>query len=252
MAAEDKNFRDHNGIDMKGIVRAAWNNFTGGDTQGASTITQQYARHAAELKEISYNRKLREAVIARKMEDEYTKDEILGRYLNSVYFGRGAYGIEAAVKAYFGNSRSSLTQPGQKGAITAGEAAVLASVIKQPEPSATHKGYDPQNNLTDGHGAVGLHAQQHGREGLAQPGGRRPAAVPEVAEVRPGGLPYRRAATTSPPARSSSTSSRNCSPWASTTGRSWTRAACGSPRRSTRRCRRRPRRRRRGPARTRR
>jgi membrane peptidoglycan carboxypeptidase len=149
MAAEDKNFYDHNGIDMKGIARAAWNNFTGGDQQGASTITQQYARHAAELKEISYNRKLREAVIARKMEDHYSKDEILGRYLNSVYFGRGAYGIEAAVKAYFGSGRSSLTKPGQKGAITASEAAVIASVIKQPEPSKTHQGYDPQNNRKD-------------------------------------------------------------------------------------------------------
>lgn len=147
MAAEDKNFKDHHGIDMLGIMRAAWNNFTGGDTQGASTITQQYARHAAELKEISYNRKLREAVIARKMEDHYSKEEILGRYLNSVYFGRGAYGIEAAVKAYFGNNRSSITQPGAKGAITPAEAAVIASVIKQPEPSATHQGYDPQNSL---------------------------------------------------------------------------------------------------------
>ncbi|WP_250006632.1 transglycosylase domain-containing protein [Actinoplanes sp. M2I2] len=149
MAAEDKNFHDHRGIDMRGIARAAWNNFTGGDQQGASTITQQYARHAAELKEISYNRKLREAVIARKMEDHYSKDEILGRYLNSVYFGRGANGIEAAVKAYFGNSRSSLTPPGQKGAITASEAAVIASVIKQPEPSKTHRGYDPDNNRAD-------------------------------------------------------------------------------------------------------
>ncbi|MFG1607083.1 transglycosylase domain-containing protein [Actinoplanes sp. NPDC049265] len=147
MAAEDKNFLEHHGIDMKGILRAAWNNFTGGDTQGASTITQQYARHAAELKEISYNRKLREAVIARKMEDHYKKPEILGRYLNSVYFGRGAYGIEAAVKAYFGPSRSSITPPGKKGAITPAEAAVIASVIKQPEPSAGHKGYDPQNNM---------------------------------------------------------------------------------------------------------
>jgi membrane peptidoglycan carboxypeptidase len=150
MGAEDKNFLNHHGIDMKGIMRAAWNNFTGGDTQGASTITQQYARHAAELKEISYNRKLREAVLARKMEDVYSKQEILGRYLNSVYFGRGAYGIEAAVKAYFGADRSSLTQPGQKGAITAGEAAILAAVIKQPEPvKGGHQGYDPQNNPTD-------------------------------------------------------------------------------------------------------
>jgi membrane peptidoglycan carboxypeptidase len=150
MGAEDKNFLNHHGIDMKGIMRAAWNNFTGHDTQGASTITQQYARHAADLKEISYNRKLREAVLARKMEDVYKKDEILGRYENSVYFGRGAYGIEAAVKAYFGNNRSALTQPGQKGAITAGEAAILASVIKQPEPvKGGHQGYDPQNNLPD-------------------------------------------------------------------------------------------------------
>jgi membrane peptidoglycan carboxypeptidase len=149
MGAEDKNFLNHHGIDMKGIMRAAWNNFTGGDTQGASTITQQYARHAAELKEISYNRKLREAVLARKMEDVYSKQEILGRYLNSVYFGRGAYGIEAAVKAYFGSGRSALTPPGQKGAITAGEAAILAAVIKQPEPvKGGHQGYDPQNNLS--------------------------------------------------------------------------------------------------------
>lgn len=149
VSAEDKGFYDHNGIDMKGIARAAWNNFTGGDTQGASTITQQYARYAAKLKEISYNRKLREAVIARKMEDEYSKDEILGRYLNSVYFGRGAYGVEAAVKAYFGNNRSALTPVGKPNAITAGEAAILASVIKQPEPTATHRGYDPGNNLPD-------------------------------------------------------------------------------------------------------
>jgi membrane peptidoglycan carboxypeptidase len=149
VSAEDKGFYKHNGIDMKGIARAAWNNFTGGDTQGASTITQQYAKYATKRKEITYNVKLREAVIARKMEDEYSKDQILGRYLNSVYFGRGAYGVEAAVKAYFGPSRSALTPIGKKGAITAGEAAILASVIKQPEPSKTHQGYDPQNNLPD-------------------------------------------------------------------------------------------------------
>jgi membrane peptidoglycan carboxypeptidase len=145
MAAEDKNFLEHGGIDMKGIARAAWNNFSGGDTQGASTITQQYARDVAKLKEISYNRKLREAVIARKMETSYSKAEILGGYLNAVYFGRGAYGIEAAAKAYFG--KSVLTPPASKNAVTAAEAAVLASVIKQPEPVAGgHKGYDPQNN----------------------------------------------------------------------------------------------------------
>jgi membrane peptidoglycan carboxypeptidase len=149
MAAEDKSFLTHDGIDMKGILRAAWNNFTGGDREGASTITQQYARHAADLKGISYNRKLREAVIAQKMEDVYSKQEILGRYLNSVYFGRGAYGIEAAVKAYFGPQYSSIAQPGKPGSLDAGQAAILASVIKQPEPiQGGYPGYDPSRNLS--------------------------------------------------------------------------------------------------------
>ncbi|PRY27217.1 transglycosylase domain-containing protein [Pseudosporangium ferrugineum] len=146
-AAEDKNFYRHNGIDMKGIVRAAWNNFTGGDTQGASTITQQYARHAADLKEISYNRKLREAVIARKLESKYEKDELMAMYLNYIYLGEGRYGIEAAAQGYFG--KSVMTPEGSKGAITPYEAAVLASIIKQPEPTATHKGYDPNYNPVD-------------------------------------------------------------------------------------------------------
>lgn len=145
VAAEDKGFYDHGGIDVKGIARAAWNNFTGGDKQGASTITQQYARHIADMNEISYQRKIREAMLASKLEKEKSKDEILGYYLNAVYFGRGAYGIEAAAHAYFG--KSVLTPPGEKNALTIEEAAVLAAVIKQPEASATHKGYDPQLNL---------------------------------------------------------------------------------------------------------
>jgi membrane peptidoglycan carboxypeptidase len=146
--AEDKNFYDHGGIDMKGIARAAWNNFSGGDTQGASTITQQYARHAASLKDISYNRKLREAVIARKLESKYEKRDIMGFYLNAIYFGRGAYGIEAAAKAYIGPSKSVLAKPGTKEALTVSEAAVLAAVIKQPERAeGGHQGYDPQYNL---------------------------------------------------------------------------------------------------------
>ncbi|XVU25468.1 transglycosylase domain-containing protein [Actinoplanes sp. CA-054009] len=147
-AAEDKNFYNHHGIDMKGIVRAAWNNFTGGATQGASTITQQYARHAADLKAISINRKLREAVIARKLESQYNKDQIMGMYLNYIYLGEGRYGIEAAAQGYFGKSVK--TKAGEKGAITASEAAVLASIIKQPEPEPGngHKGYDPNYNPT--------------------------------------------------------------------------------------------------------
>jgi membrane peptidoglycan carboxypeptidase len=149
MAAEDKAFLDHGGIDAKGIARAAWNNFTGGTRQGASTITQQYARHVAELDGITYARKLREAVLASKLEQEFTKDQILGYYLNAIYYGRGAHGIEAAAQTYFG--KSALTQPGQKNALTIEEAAVLAAVIKQPEPDSStgHKGFDPKDNLPE-------------------------------------------------------------------------------------------------------
>ena len=145
-AAEDKNFYTHHGIDVKGIIRAAWNNFTGGATQGASTITQQYARHAADLKAISINRKLREAVIARKLESTYDKDQIMGMYLNYIDLGEGRYGIEAAAQGYFGKSVT--TAAGQKNAMTAEEAAVLASIIKQPYPNAADKGYDPNYNPT--------------------------------------------------------------------------------------------------------
>jgi membrane peptidoglycan carboxypeptidase len=146
LAAEDKGFYEHGGVDIKGIARAAWNNFTGGTTQGGSTITQQYARHAADLSGITYARKIREAVLASKLEQELDKETILGYYLNAIYFGRGAHGIEAAAQTYFG--KSALTQPGQPGALTPEEAAVLASVIKQPEPDANtgHKGFDPQMN----------------------------------------------------------------------------------------------------------
>jgi membrane peptidoglycan carboxypeptidase len=144
ISAEDRKFYDHGGIDYTGIARAAWNNFTGGEKQGASTITQQYARHAADLQGVTYARKVREAVMASKLNSEYSKDEILGFYLNTISFGRGAYGIEAAAKAYFGPTKSVAAEPGTPQAVTVEEAAVLAAVIKQPEPvEGGHPGYDP-------------------------------------------------------------------------------------------------------------
>ncbi|MFE9689795.1 transglycosylase domain-containing protein [Micromonospora sp. NPDC005806] len=137
-AAEDRNFYRHSGVDYKGIARAAWNNFTGGDKQGASTITQQYARNAFDnLNQDTYGRKVKEAILASKLNDKYDKPTIMQHYLNVIYFGRGAYGIEAAAQTYFGKTTSKLT---------VAEAAVLAALIKQPEPSATHKGYDPAIN----------------------------------------------------------------------------------------------------------
>ncbi|MDI1465997.1 transglycosylase domain-containing protein [Catellatospora sp. KI3] len=140
IAGEDKNFYDHDGIDPWGIARAAWNNLTGGTTQGASTITQQYARAAADDMEITFARKLREAVMARKLEKEYSKEQIMGFYLNTVYFGRSAYGVGAAARAYFGVDATKLT---------VAQAAVLGAVLRQPEPNSAHQGYDPQNNLAE-------------------------------------------------------------------------------------------------------
>ncbi|MCW3813854.1 transglycosylase domain-containing protein [Micromonospora sp. DR5-3] len=138
-AAEDRNFYRHSGVDYKGIARAAWNNLTGGDKQGASTITQQYARNAFDnLNQDTYARKVKEAILASKLNDRYSKPEIMQHYLNVIYFGRGAYGIQAAAQTYFGKDVSKLT---------VAEAAVLAALIKQPEPSATHRGYDPADNL---------------------------------------------------------------------------------------------------------
>ncbi len=140
IAGEDKNFYSHKGIDLWGIGRAAWNNLTGGATQGASTITQQYARHAASDMKMTYARKSREAVMARKLENEYSKIDILGFYLNTVYFGRGAYGIGAAAEIYFG------IPPDNIETMTVAQAAVLGAVLKQPEPYGEARGFDPQND----------------------------------------------------------------------------------------------------------
>jgi membrane peptidoglycan carboxypeptidase len=87
---------------------------TGGSTQGASTITQQYARLAFDLKGATYNRKLREAVLAWKIDDQLSKKEILESYLNSVPFGRNTYGIEAAAQAYFGKTVKKSAPPEQQ------------------------------------------------------------------------------------------------------------------------------------------
>ncbi|MCW2641453.1 MAG: Peptidoglycan glycosyltransferase [Dactylosporangium sp.] len=146
VAAEDQSFWTNKGIDFTGVLRAAWNNLTGGPTQGASTITQQYARLAANLKGVTYSRKMREAVMAWKLDRKYAKSQILEFYLNSVPFGRGAHGIEAAAQAYFGKTANRNAPVAQQ--LTVAEAMVLVSMVKQPEPDPDdpdgHPGYDPK------------------------------------------------------------------------------------------------------------
>src|SRR5215475_582084 len=130
-AAEDVTFYSNSGVDFKGIARAFVNNITGGSTQGASTITQQYARSMAGLTySASYTRKLKEIVLALKMTQKMSKEQILDNYLNTVPFGRGAYGIEAAAEAYYHVTAAQL-KPNQ--------AMVLAGMIKNPNGGV----YDP-------------------------------------------------------------------------------------------------------------
>lgn len=103
IAVEDQRFYNHFGVDLRGIARAAVRNLMSeGTVEGASTITQQLARNVFLSHERTYTRKIKEAIIALKLESRYEKDDILEMYLNYIYFGAGAYGIKAAAKTYFG------------------------------------------------------------------------------------------------------------------------------------------------------
>ncbi|WP_436529532.1 transglycosylase domain-containing protein [Actinoplanes sp. HUAS TT8] len=123
LAAEDRGFYDHYGVSVRGLLRAVWSNIVRDSGQGASTITQQYVRNAYLTQERTVSRKAKEAALALKVEDRFSKDEILERYLNTIYFGRGAYGIEAAAQAFFGTSVDHLS---------AYQGAVLAAMVKDP------------------------------------------------------------------------------------------------------------------------
>ncbi|HEX2850595.1 MAG TPA: transglycosylase domain-containing protein [Acidimicrobiales bacterium] len=124
VATEDRNFYEHGGIDPFGIVRATLADLRGQSLQGGSTITQQYVKNVYVGNERTLWRKLREASLAVQLERRYTKDQILERYLNIVYFGRGAYGVQAASRAYFGKDVDQ---------VNLDEAAYLAGLIRAPE-----------------------------------------------------------------------------------------------------------------------
>ena len=124
LAIEDRRFYDHPGVDVLGIIRAAVRNFSaGGIREGGSTITQQLAKNLFLTRERTFRRKIQELLVALWLEHRFTKDQILGIYLNRVYFGAGAYGVDAAAHRYFGRSAEKLTLF---------EAAVLAGLVKAP------------------------------------------------------------------------------------------------------------------------
>ena len=164
LAAENRSFYSDPGISFTGIIRAAWNNLTGGSTQGGSTITQQYVKNAIlQNSDQTFSRKFQELFLAIKLDNNYSKDQILENYLNTIYYGRGAYGIESAANTYFGVPAAQLT---------AQQGAVLAVLIRSPSR------YDPEVSPEDAQRPLGPRARRDGRGGLADRRGAHRVGVP--------------------------------------------------------------------------
>src|SRR2546428_3328730 len=124
LAREDARFYEHKGIDWRGILRALVRDvMSGSPKEGASSITQQLARNSLPLGGRTLSRKLLEAMVALRIERQFTKQQILELYINRIYFGNGCYGVETASQAYFGKSASNLNLP---------EAALLAGLVRSP------------------------------------------------------------------------------------------------------------------------
>ncbi len=123
IATEDQRFYEHKGVDPWGVARALWVDITQNKRHGGSTITQQYVVNAFVERENTLTRKVKEAMLAYRVEKELSKDEILELYLNTIYFGHGAYGVESASEVYFGAKVEKLTLA---------QSAMIAGVIKSP------------------------------------------------------------------------------------------------------------------------
>jgi len=164
IATEDRNFYHHHGVDFGGIARAAWADWRHEPIQGASTITQQLARRLFLSDRVSIARKIQEALLAIEIERYYTKDEILERYLNIIYFGSGAYGIEAASHTYFGTDVEHLT---------IGQAAMLAGMPAAPSNYSPYvslpRAKERQAHVLDRMVASGFISAQQGREEAERP-----------------------------------------------------------------------------------
>ncbi|MCJ2107739.1 PBP1A family penicillin-binding protein [Methylobacterium sp. E-041] len=141
VAIEDRRFYSHWGIDLRGLVRAAWRNAVGGGVrEGGSSITQQYVRLTSLNQEKTLRRKIQEAFLALRVESEMSKDDILLGYLNTAYFGAGAYGADAAARRYFGKGAKALTLP---------EAAMLAGLVRAPSQLAPTRNFGGAKERAD-------------------------------------------------------------------------------------------------------
>src|SRR5438445_10365360 len=141
LAREDSRFYEHKGIDWRGILRALVRDvMSGSPKEGASSITQQLARNSLPLGGRTLSRKVLEAMVALRIERQFTKQQILELYVNRIYFGTGCYGVETASQLYFGKSASKLNLS---------EAALLAGLIRSPNrfsPLKNHEGAAMQRN----------------------------------------------------------------------------------------------------------
>jgi membrane carboxypeptidase/penicillin-binding protein len=178
IAAEDKRFYQHHGIDEHGLIRAFLGNLShSGRPQGGSTITQQVVKNLLVGEDVSYERKIREMIVAARLENTLTKDEILEFYLNCVYLGRSAWGVEVAARSYFGKPAKDLT---------VNEGALLAGLTKGP----TYFSPDRQPNRARERLAYVLHRMREdgipGAEAQAEePGPGLPPLPVMVASARP-------------------------------------------------------------------
>ncbi|GAA0272548.1 transglycosylase domain-containing protein [Cryptosporangium japonicum] len=166
-AVEDPDFENNKGVSFRGTARAVWGLVKGDEgAGGGSTITQQYIRNVFKMtKERSYTRKVKEIILARKLSDTLSKDEILEGYLNTIYFGRGAWGIQQAAQAYFGKNIDKITPE---------EGAVLAAVIKDPT------NFDPANKPESAQGRWGYVLDQMVATGHLDEASRASLAYPKV------------------------------------------------------------------------
>jgi len=178
IAIEDERFYSHFGFDVTGSLRAAYANFKAGKiVQGASTITQQLAQNAFLTTETSYKRKIQEIWLAIQLERSYGKEEILELYLNRIYFGNGAYGVEAAAQTYFDKNVAELT---------VSEAAMLAGAVRSPNF------YNPLNNEAEAEGRMRLVLASMKRLEIITEYEHRQALLQDIiyAELPDPGYPY--------------------------------------------------------------
>ena len=174
LAAEDRSFYENSGISPTGIARAVWVAVKGGAaTQGGSTITQQYVKNYFLTQDRTLTRKAREILISLKVDQQLSKDEILENYLNTIYYGRGAYGIETAAQAYFNTSAKDL-DPAQS--------ALLASVIRGPSLYDPQLGEEQQKNAETRSGYI-LDAMEE--QGWLSADQRAEATFPKVRTYKP-------------------------------------------------------------------